>query len=345
MRQVLITGGAGFFGAHLAKRFLEEGIRIRLFDRAECPFWAHKPGVEYVRGDIRDPVSVTSSLTGVDSVIHAAFASPRESVQTIQSVNVEGTRNLCTGAIAKGVRHLILISSTIVSRKQRVHPFLRKSPLTRLNMYRWSRMEAEQIVAESQDKELPFAIVRPKTFVGPMCVSAFRITFDWIRCGRPILVMGSGQNRYQLLDVRDMAEGIRLIEASEAEGIFHLGAQEFQSVREDLQSLLDHAKTGSRLKFIPGRIARATLRGLELANIVPLSEWHEMNSRGEDSVIDISRAIKELGWQPERSNEKALIASYDWYVTQMMTDEVINTRPVPLAHLVLKKLLAILFRQ
>ncbi|MBP1699963.1 MAG: NAD-dependent epimerase/dehydratase [Deltaproteobacteria bacterium] len=202
-RQVLITGGAGFLGVHLTDRFRKAEMRVRLFDFAEPPPWAQEPGVEYMRRDTRNLAEVISSLKGVDSVVHAAFSSPRESLETLHSVNVDGTKNLCAGAIAQGVRRFILISSTIVLRPQRVHG-------------------------------LSVAIVRPKTFIGPSRVSAFEIIFDWVRCGRPVLILGSGQNRYQLLDVRDMAEGIRLIEAAKGEGVFSLGAQEFQTVRESL---------------------------------------------------------------------------------------------------------------
>jgi len=341
-RRVLITGGAGFLGLYLTDRFRKAEMRVRLFDLAEPPPWSQELGVEYVRGDIRNPAEVNSSLKGVDSVVHAAFALPWESLETIHSVNVDGTKNLCVGAIAQGVRHLILISSTIVLKPQRVHPFFRESPLTRLDMYRSTRVEAEEIVTRCGGKGLLVAIVRPKTLIGPRRVSAFEIIFDWVRCGRPVLILGSGQNRYQLLDVRDMAEGIRLIEAAKGEGVFSLGAQEFQTVREDLQSLLEHAKTEARLRFIPRWIACAMVRGIELANMIPLSEWHVMSANGEDSVVDISRALKELGWRPERSNVKALIESYDWYVTNFMTTgKIASRRPLPLAHRALDKILSI----
>src|SRR5687768_4012802 len=107
--QVLITGGAGFLGAHLASRFRREGVRVRLFDQEERPGWAHEPDLEYIRGDVRDSARVAAVLEGIDTVIHAAFASPRQSEEMIWGVNVEGTRTLCAGALARSVRRLILI--------------------------------------------------------------------------------------------------------------------------------------------------------------------------------------------------------------------------------------------
>lgn len=335
-RRVLITGGAGFLGSHLADGFRRKGVRVRLFDWAEDPGWVRALGLEYIRGDIRDPEAVKGALEGVQTVVHAAFASPRESREVIRSVNVEGTRNLCARALALGIRRLILISSTIVHKPRRVHPLFRNSPLTRLDLYRSSRVEAEGIVVEAGRRGLSVAIVRPKTFIGPGGVGAFAIIFELIRLGRAVPVLGDGRNRYQLLDVRDMAEGIHLLEESNAEGMFFFGARDFRTIRDDLQALLDHAGTGAWLRFIPGWIGRMALRGMELSNLVPLSEWHSMSARGEDSIVDISRAERELGWQPERSNAEALIEAYGWYVTSVMTTGAVRGRPIPLSHRILK---------
>lgn len=344
-RQVLITGGAGFLGTHLTYCFQREGIAVRLFDLAKRPGWAHTSGLEYVRGDVREPTAIAAALEGVDTVIHAAFASPRHTREAIQSINREGIRILCAEACARGVRRLLLISSTIVLKARRVHPILRDSPLTRLDLYRDSRVAAEEIVTAYGRKGLSVAIARPKTMIGPGRVSAFAILFEQVRLGRPLPVLGSGENRYQLLDIRDLAEGLRLLAATDAEGVFFFGARDFRTIREDLQSLLDHAQTEARLRFVPGCIARGALRTLELAGVVPLSEWHYLSAWNEDSVSDIARAERELGWQPQRSNAQALMEAYDWYVASVMaTGMVRTTHPVPVAHRVLKRLSWILPR-
>ncbi|HEV8722554.1 MAG TPA: NAD-dependent epimerase/dehydratase family protein [Candidatus Binatia bacterium] len=341
-QRILIAGGAGFLGAKLADSFRRDRIQVRLLDLVECPDWACRPGFEYLRGDIRDPTAVTAALKDVDAVVHAAFASPHQPAEVIRRVNVEGTRNLCAAAVSAGVRRFILISSTIVSKARRVHPLFRKSPLTRLDLYRAARAEAEKLVAEYGSRGLSSAIVRPKTFVGPGCLSAFAILFEWIWRGRSVPILGTGRNRYQLLDVRDMVAGICLLMTADAEGVFSFGAREYRTVTEDLQTLLDHARTGARLQFIPGRIARVGLRAMELANLAPLSEWHYMSARGEDSVVDISRAERELGWRPESSNARALREAYDWYVASMTTTGRARTRhPVPFAHQLLKRLSSI----
>ena len=336
MQRVLITGGAGFLGSHLAESFRSHGAPVRLLDVAEAPEWAQAPGIEYVRGDVRDAGAMGAAVEGVDTIVHAAFASPRETPEILESVNVYGAREVCAQAVAHGVRRMVLISSTIVEGSARAHPRL-------LGAYRRSRIEAERVVSDCSG--LRTAIVRPKTFLGPGRLSAFAIIFDWIRRGRPVVLMGDGRCRYQLLEIGDMAEGIRLLAGSGAEGIFYLGAREFGTLREDLQALINYAKTGARLRFIPAGVARAALATMELIGMTPPSELHYLSAWGRDSVADISRAAKELGWQPRWGNAEALRRAYDWYIRSLeATGTAPATHPLPGSHRTLRKLIESILR-
>lgn len=334
--RVLVTGGAGFLGRHLADRLLHGGARVRLLDRAAAPAGATEGGVEYVRGDVRDRAVVAAALENVDTVVHVAFASPREPLDTIRSVNVDGTGEMVEQALARGVRRLVLVSSTVVLWPARSPRAFRGVPLARLDAYRASRVEAERLVARVAERGLSVAVARPKTFLGPGRVSAFALLFDAVRRGRPVPVLGRGDNRYQLLDVRDLADGLARLAGTAAAGLFGLGAAEFRTVREDLQALLDHACTGAQLRFVPPTVARLGLRSIELAGLVPLAEWHYRTARGEDSVVDIARARDELGWHPVCSNARTLVEAYDWYAGRIATGGTApTTHRVPLAHRVL----------
>ena len=106
-------------------------------------------------------------------------------------------------------------------------------------------------------------VLRPKTSSGPSALGVFEILFDWVREGRRIYVLGDGSNRYQLLAASDLVEAVvRAADADVAGQVLNVGATEFGTVRTDLQELIDHAGSTSRLTPIPARPAELLLRGL-----------------------------------------------------------------------------------
>lgn len=335
----MVTGGAGFLGAHVAAHLAADGVGVRIFDRAPRPPWADELGVRYVQGDIRDLDAVTRLAAGVGAVVHAAFAPPQADPSTIQSVNVEGTEAACRAARATGAR-MVLISSTIVSRRLRPHPLSRRAPVSRFASYRAARVAAEDLAQRHADTGLALAVVRPKTFVGAGRLGGFALVFDTIRRGGHVPIMGDGRNRYQVIDVGDLAGGLARLARTpqDATGLFFFGAGDVGTVAEDLASLMNHAATGARLRFLPAVPARAALSAIELAGLAPLAEWHHCGAWGRDSVVDISRAGTELGWKPRRTNAEALIGAYDWYVGEQRSRPVPTTHPVPTSHRVLQRL-------
>jgi nucleoside-diphosphate-sugar epimerase len=148
----------------------------------------------------------------------------------------------------------------------------------------------------------------------------FEILFDWIREGRRIYILGQGDNRYQLLAVEDLVDAlVRAAGTPTAAGeTFNVGATEFGTVRSDLQALIDHAGSSSRLTPVPARPAEIALRGLELLRVSPLAEWHYKTAH-RDSFVDVGRAEQILGWRPRLSNSDALCRTYDWYLEHRET--------------------------
>jgi nucleoside-diphosphate-sugar epimerase len=214
-----------------------------------------------------------------------------------------------------GVRRVVLVSSTAVYGVPKVHPIREDDPLVGVGWYGESKIEAEEVTRDFGRRGLEFAIVRPKTFVGPERLGVFEILFDWVRDNRRIYMLGDGTNRYQLLDVGDLVDAILLAaERPEAAGeTLNVGAKEFGTVRSDLRALIDHAGSASRLTRIPVRPAEVALRGLELLRVSPLAEWHYKTAH-RDSFVDVSRAEQLLGWAPRYSNAESLCRTYDWYL-------------------------------
>jgi len=261
---------------------------------------------------MRNHAKARELCDGADFVVHAAAALPiRGSRHEIMSVNIEGTSTLLASAREAGVRRFLYISSTSVYGVPTVHPIREDFPLEGVGAYGESKIAAERLVQRST---LDTVIIRPKTFLGPERLGVFEILFDWIREGRRIYVLGSGENRYQLLAVDDLVDAIvRAFHAGVAGDVFNVGAQEFGTVRSDLEALIAHAGTTSRLRPVPARPAEILLRGLELARVSPLVEWH-YKTASRDSYVDVSKAARKLGWRATKSNVETLVENYDWYV-------------------------------
>src|SRR5204863_3815461 len=119
---ILITGGAGFIGSHVADALLARGYRVRVLDVLSPQVHAERrrpeylaPDVELHVGDVRDPDAVRRALTGVDAVFHfAAMVGVGQSMYQVAeytSVNAVGTGVLLEALIERPVERLVVASS------------------------------------------------------------------------------------------------------------------------------------------------------------------------------------------------------------------------------------------
>jgi hypothetical protein len=106
-------------------------------------------------------------------------------------------------------------------------------------------------------------------------------------------------------DVSDMEE--------KADDTFNIGAQEFTTMREDYQAVLDRAGFGKKIVGLPAAPAIWTLRVLEFLHISPLYKW-VYETASKDSFVSIEKAQRVLGYAPQYSNKQALVRNYEWYL-------------------------------
>lgn len=313
-KQVLITGGTGFLGCHLARQLLKDGYTVTLFDLADLDAKDLFGKVTVIQGDIRNKTQITQVTKGKEYVVHAAAALPiQKSKEYIFSTNVDGTKNVLEAALKQGVKRLVFISTTAVYGVPKHLPEQEDSPLDPIGHYGKSKIAGENLCKEYMKKGLAINIIRPKTFVGPERLGVFELWYEAIYTGKRVFLLGDGNNPYQLLAVSDVVSAIiKALTAKTKNEIFNIGAKEFQTWKKDLQYVINYAKSTSRITCLPVLPSQIALSLLEQLQLSPIAAWH-YKTMPVPSYVETKKAEKLLHWTAQKSNKELLLENYKWY--------------------------------
>jgi nucleoside-diphosphate-sugar epimerase len=317
-KSYLITGGAGFLGINLARFLLARGHKVTSFDLADFDY-PERSQITEIKGDIRDRAAIDRAMAGINIVVHTAAALPLYSEADIMSTDVDGTRNVIDSAHQHGAERFIHISSTAVYGIPDHHPLYETDKLDGVGPYGKAKILAEEVCLEYRKKGMCVPIIRPKSFIGPERLGVFALFYDWAKDGKGFPMIGSGNNRYQLLDVEDLCEAIYLtatVDCEKASDTFNIGAKEFTTMKEDYQAVLDTAGFGKKIHGFPAAPLIWTLRILEAFKLSPLYKW-VYETASTDSFVSIEKAEKVLGYKPKYSNKDALVRNYQWYLEHL----------------------------
>ena len=180
-KTVLVTGAGGFIGSHLTERLIEEAAHVKAFvhynSRNDCGLLRLLPedkknALEFIAGDIADPVSVYKAMKGVDIVFHLAaligipysYQAPNAYIET----NVRGTLNVLNAAQELGTLKVVHTSTSEVYGTALYTPIDEKHALQAQSPYSASKIAADKL-AESYylSFETPVATIRPFNTYGP----------------------------------------------------------------------------------------------------------------------------------------------------------------------------------
>jgi nucleoside-diphosphate-sugar epimerase len=305
---ITITGAAGVLGSRLTERLLADGHDVCGVDLRP----GH--GVE-VLGDIRDRDVMDRALDGADVLVHAAAALPSYPDEQIRSIIIGGTENVFAAANAARITRVIHISSTAVYGLPTIVPTSEEHPRTPVDTYSYAKATAEGIAERYRAAGMCVSILRPKTFIGPGRKGLFSMLFEWAEEGRNFPVLGRGDVRIQMFAIDDLIDAlVTVIHASDemANDTYNLAAEEFGTLREDFQAVLDAAGHGKRVISLPTRPALAVLSVLERAKLSPVY-GRLLHKLRNDSYVDIEKAKDRLWFRPKLSNRDAILRTFDWW--------------------------------
>lgn len=317
--KILVTGGSGFLGINLIRYLLKENHSIISLDIADFDYSDVKDKIKIFKGDIRNKNLLEKIINEIDVIIHTAAALPLYPKDDIFSTDIEGTKNLLMITKEKSVKRFIHISSTAVYGIPDHHPIYEDDKLDGVGYYGQAKIEAEKICLQFRNQGLCVPILRPKSFIGPERLGVFALLYDWAKDSKNFPMIGSGNNRYQLLDVEDLCEAINLcikLPESIVNDTFNIGAKIFGTMKDDYQAVLDYAGFGKKIIPLPEKPIIATLKILESLKLSPLYKW-VYETASKDSYVSIEKAEKILGFQPKYSNQDALIRNFKWYLDNL----------------------------
>lgn len=218
---ILVTGGAGFIGAHLVRALLRQGHRVRVFDNLSSGSFERlaDSNAELLCGDVRDEAGVTEAMQGIDLVFHlAALVSVAESLerpQTAYASNMLGTVHVLEAARRWRVHRVVQASTCAVYGNTEALPVTEATPPQPLSPYAGSKLAAEQagllyqqlygletvalrffnVYGPGQDPASPYAAVVPR-FV------------DALRRGEQPSIFGDGLQSRDFIFVGDIVRAL-----------------------------------------------------------------------------------------------------------------------------------------
>ncbi len=311
--RVLVTGGAGFIGSHLAEALAKRGHSVRVLDNF---FSGHRRNlaavqdeVEIVNGDCADASAVRRAVRGVEVIFHEAAVPsvPRSVKDPVLShrSNSLATVTLLTAARDAGVRRVIYAGSSSVYGNQAGRAKREDIAPRPLSPYAVAKHTGEQymrVFAQLYGLETLtlryFNVFGPRQDPGSPYSGVISLFATALLQGRTPIIYGDGRQSRDFTYVKDVVEGNLL--ALRAKGLHG----------QAVNLAAGHGVTLLRL-----------LRAMARAAGSPAKARHEPPRAGDirHSLADIRLAKKLLGYRPRHSFEEGLRATVDWYRGEVKT--------------------------
>jgi len=285
--KILITGGAGFIGSHLAASLCPRAS-VRVLDNFRTGRRENLAGlpVELIEGSILDRTLVAEAMRGVDYVFHlAALVSVPESVaepQACVELNVLGLWNVLRAAEQARVKKLCFASSAAVYGNQPQVPKQEQMTPDPRSPYAVTKLDGEYYCRQlAETGRLPTVALRFFNVFGPRqnpagpYGAAVPIFFREAAAGRPIVIYGDGGQTRDFVYVQDIVDALVFVtERSELTGVFNAGYGGQITVLELARRIVELTGSPSPIAFAPERPgdvrhSRASIERLQAAGWRP----------------------------------------------------------------------------
>jgi nucleoside-diphosphate-sugar epimerase len=315
-REVLVTGGSGFFGGVLKRRLLSEGFAVTNIDLVRDDD-AH-PALTSVQGDIRDAALLAKLFSEhqFQAVFHCAamLAHDVTDQQMLWTSNVDGTARLAEAAIAAAVHKFIFISSNCLWGENLGHRVTEEETPSPVEIYGRSKLEGERVLEALQREhpELQVVTLRSPTIIDEGRLGLLAILFEFIEDNKKVWVVGDGSTHYQFIFAQDLATACIACLGYDASNLFHIGSDDVPTMRGMYESVIRAAGSRSRVASLPKTPTIAAMKLAHKLGVSPLGPYH-YRMIAESFVFDTTRIKRELNWRPTLTNEQMMLRAFEYY--------------------------------
>ncbi len=317
---ILVTGGAGFLGSVLVRKFVDNGETVRVLALPnEDVSTISDLNVEIVRGDIRNKGNLEQAMKGIESVYHCAgmIAITSKNPALLYDVNVNGTANVAQVALHEGIKSMVYVSSihafADIPRGLTIDETIPISPVSAIGMYGKTKAIATLKILEYVKKGLPCKIVCPTGIIGP---------FDYRPSRMGQLILEFMQNKtwytldggYNFVDVRDVADGCILASTKGQNGEIYILSGEYLTFKRLFSILQAKLKVKKHLIYIPRWLLKlvATIEMRHAEGKEPLITYESLEIIASNSMISRKKAENELGFK-SRPMDETITDTIEWF--------------------------------
>ena len=228
------------------------------------------------------------------------------------SVNRDGTQVILDCSIENKVSHMVYTSSSAVFGIPKTNPVGKNTIPRPMESYGEAKLAGEKLCHDYMDKGLIVSILRPRTILGHGRLGIFQILFEWVRQGKNVPVLGSGDNSYQFIHAEDLARATILASEKDNSGIYNIGTPKFGSMREALENLISAVSSKSRVCSVSSELAETGMNLTSALGLSPLGPYHAL-MYGRSMYFDTLDAKRDLGFEARYSNDEMFLSAYRWY--------------------------------
>lgn len=310
---ILITGGAGFFGSILKEELINNGDFVYSIDLQKDEY-VHK-NFKSIKGDIRD-VNLLKKISKeykFDAIIHCAalLAHEVKNKDDLWTSNVDGTKNMVDFAIENNCKKILFISSNCLWGNNFNYKVKEDEIPNPVEIYGKSKLEGEKILLENKDK-VNSIIFRSPTIIDEGRLGLLSLLFEFIDDNKKIPIVGNGENKYQFIYAKDMVEAMKKALKYDKTDIFNIGSDNVKTFNEVYNYVIKKANSKSKLFHFPKMLMVFCMKICYFLHISPLGPY-QYKMISSSFVFDTTKIKECLDFKPTLTNEEMMYKAYKYY--------------------------------